>query len=71
MNRPHPPNVLRDLRNHWTAGNGPIYLFRYEGRWIATHVGTGQELAAESAEELRVAVADDYVKRETNGRPGL
>jgi hypothetical protein len=71
MNPPHPPTVLRDLREHWTAGNGPVYLFRYDGRWVATHVGTGQELTAASAEELGIAVADDYARRETYARPRL
>jgi hypothetical protein len=56
-------NLLRDLREHWTAGSGPVYLFRYDGQWVATHVGTGQELTAASPEELRVTVADHYAER--------
>jgi hypothetical protein len=56
-------NLLHDLREHWTAASGPVYLFRYDGRWVATHVRTGQELTAASAEELRIAVAGDYAQR--------
>jgi hypothetical protein len=56
-------NLLHDLREHWTARGGPVYLFRYDGRWVATHATTGQELTAASAAELRITVADDYAKR--------
>jgi hypothetical protein len=56
-------NLLNDLRAHWTAASGPVYLFRYDGQWVATYVGTGQELTASSAEELRITVADDYAER--------
>jgi hypothetical protein len=50
-------NILNDLRAHWTAASGPVYLFRYDGQWVATYVGTGQELTAASAEELRRSLA--------------
>lgn len=54
---------LHELRQHWTAGSGPVYLFRYEGsQWIAARVSDGTELTAGTAEELRVAVADDYAE---------
>jgi hypothetical protein len=56
-------NILNDLRAHWTAASGPVYLFRYDGQWVATHVRTGQELSAASAEELRITVASDYAER--------
>jgi hypothetical protein len=56
-------NILNDLRAHWTAASGPVYLFRYDGQWVATHVPTGQELSAASAEELRITVASDYAER--------
>ena len=71
MKRARLQNLLHDLRQHWTAGSGPVYLFRYDGKWIATHVATGQELTAASAEEIRVTVADDYAEREANERPRL
>jgi hypothetical protein len=56
-------NILNDLRAHWTAASGPVYLFRYDGQWAATHVRTGQELTAASAEELRITVAGGYAER--------
>jgi hypothetical protein len=56
-------NILNDLRAHWTAASGPVYLFRYDGQWVATHVRTGRELSAASAEELRITVASDYAER--------
>jgi hypothetical protein len=71
MNTARLHNALRDLREHWTAGSGPVYQFRYEGQWVAKHVRTGQELTAASAEELRVTVADDYAQREADEHPRL
>jgi hypothetical protein len=69
MNTARLHSALRDLDEHWTAGSGPVYLFRYEGQWVAKHVRTGQELTAASAEELRVTVADDYAQREADEHP--
>jgi hypothetical protein len=71
MNSARLHNALCDLREHWTAGSGPVYLFRYDGEWVAQHVRTGRELTAASAEELRVTVADDFAQREANERPRL
>jgi hypothetical protein len=59
----HLRNLLHDLTEHWTAASRPVYLFRYDGQWAATHVRTGQELTAASAEELRITVASDYAER--------
>lgn len=65
MNPARLHNLLRELREHWTAASGPVYLFRYDGQWVATHVGTGHELTAASAGELRITVADDYAERKS------
>jgi hypothetical protein len=52
-------NELRQLRDHWTDDSGRCaYQFSYDGEWIAAR--DGKRLAASSAAELRVLVADDY-----------
>jgi hypothetical protein len=48
-----------------TERSGPVYLFRCDGQWVATHVSTGRELTAACAAGPRVTVANDYAERKS------
>jgi len=51
---------LQELEWHWK----PAYTFTCRGdQWIATRADNGRELSADTPEQLRALVLDDYRKQ--------
>jgi hypothetical protein len=51
---------LQDLRHHW----GSAYVITYHrGQWIAARRDTHDALTAESVDELREKIREDYRER--------
>jgi hypothetical protein len=67
---------LSELRHHW-GGQGGAYAVNYlpgYDLWIAQRADDGTTLRADSADELRQMITDDYtarpVPRQRDGPPG-
>jgi hypothetical protein len=55
--------ALQDLRRHWDMDGRAVYLFRWDGQFIAIRADGSREMRAGTPGELRVMVADDYAGR--------